>query len=114
MKVERKFPVSVTEDVLLFLCVRSVILSPYDVGQSVVVSVDTTFSWEIFYSFNRKIIDNSSPRHFFVNQPVSLKFEFEGKLKASIPLYPQTGNSATQEKREYLVGKGSISITSFF
>ncbi len=80
--------------------------------ESGIGSVDTTFSWEIFYSFNRKIIDNISPRHFFVNQPVSLKFEFEGKLKASIPLYPQTGNSATQEKREYLVGKGSISITS--
>ena len=80
--------------------------------ESGIGSVDTTFSWEIFYSFNRKIIDNSSPRHFFVNQPVSLKFEFEGKLNASIPLYPQTSNSASQEKREYLVGKGSISITS--
>ncbi len=80
--------------------------------ESGIGSVDTTFSWEIFYSFNRKIIDSKSPRHFFVHQPITLKFDFDGTLKASIPLFPQTDNAENRKKREYDVGKGSIIISS--
>ncbi len=80
--------------------------------ESGIGSVDTTFSWEIFYSFNRKLIDSRSPRHFFVNQPKSLKFDFDGTLKASIPLFPNAGQTGDQKKREYLVGRGSIIISN--
>ena len=80
--------------------------------ESGIGSVDTTFSWEIFYSFNRKIIDSRSPRHFFVSQPVSLKFDFEGTLNADIPLFPQASGSAEKGSRKYKVGKGSIMISS--
>ncbi|MCL5874352.1 MAG: glutamate--tRNA ligase [Candidatus Thermoplasmatota archaeon] len=80
--------------------------------ESGIGSVDTTFSWEIFYSFNRKIIDSRSPRHFFVNQPISLKFDFEGTLRADIPLFPQTSQSGEHRNRSYTVGKGTIIITS--
>jgi len=80
--------------------------------ESGIGSVDTTFSWEIFYSFNRKLIDSSSPRHFFVDSPVSLKFEFDGILRASIPLFPQATRSDDRGRREYTVGKGSITIST--
>ena len=80
--------------------------------ESGIGSVDTTFSWEIFYSFNRKIIDNRSPRHFFVNQPVHLDFDFGGTLTADIPLYPQSNRAGEQKSRHYTVGKGTIIISS--
>jgi glutamyl-tRNA synthetase len=80
--------------------------------ESGIGSVDTTFSWEIFYSFNRKIIDSRSPRHFFVNQPVYLKFDFEGTLRADIPLFPQASGQTEHRNREYIVKKGFIIISS--
>ncbi|MEM0127532.1 MAG: glutamate--tRNA ligase [Thermoplasmatales archaeon] len=76
--------------------------------ESGIGEVDTTFSWEIFYSFNRKIIDPVSPRHFFVKDPVRLRFKFDGKLKAKIPLFPQKSNTMY---REYEVGDGEIAIS---
>jgi glutamyl-tRNA synthetase len=79
--------------------------------ESGIGDVDTTFSWEIFYSFNRKIIDNSCPRHFFVKDPVSLRFEYDGTLKASIPLFPQLSPGSEKKFREYSVGKGEIIIS---
>ncbi|MEL9914592.1 MAG: glutamate--tRNA ligase [Thermoplasmatales archaeon] len=76
--------------------------------ESGIGDVDTTFSWEIFYSFNRKIIDQSSPRHFFVKNPVRLNFNFDGKLKARIPLFP---NKTSNAFREYEVRGGEIVIS---
>ncbi|MEM0130323.1 MAG: glutamate--tRNA ligase [Thermoplasmatales archaeon] len=76
--------------------------------ESGIGDVDTTFSWEIFYSFNRKIIDQSSPRHFFVRNPVRLSFNFDDKLKARIPLFP---NKTSNAFREYEVGGGEIVIS---
>ncbi len=80
--------------------------------ESGIGSVDTTFSWEILYSFNRKIIDPVSPRHFFVNNPVSLRFDFDGALKAEIPLFPTSSKQSDRKYREYVVKRGSIIITS--
>jgi len=76
--------------------------------ESGIGDVDTTFSWEIFYSFNRKIIDPISPRHFFVKDPVYLDFNYAGKLKAKIPLFPNKDNT---EFREYEIGSGQIAIS---
>ena len=80
--------------------------------ESGIGSVDTTFSWEIFYSFNRKIIDGRSPRHFFINDPVSLEFDFDGVLTADIPLFPQAGKSDDQKMRHYEVRRGEIALAS--
>ncbi|MGC8645853.1 MAG: glutamate--tRNA ligase [Thermoplasmata archaeon] len=76
--------------------------------ESGIGDVDTTFSWEIFYSFNRKIIDPVSPRHFFVKDPVYLNFRHSVVLKARIPLFPQKG---VTRYREYEVGNGEIAIS---
>ncbi|MGC8546775.1 MAG: glutamate--tRNA ligase [Thermoplasmata archaeon] len=70
--------------------------------------VDILFSWENFYAFNRQIIDKFSPRHFFVKNPIALKFKYEGTLKSKIPIYP--GNEHTSF-REYEVKSGDIFIT---
>jgi glutamyl-tRNA synthetase len=79
--------------------------------ESGIGDVDTTFSWEIFYSFNRKIIDGRCPRHFFVKDPVNLKFEHDGILKASIPLFPQLSSHSEKRFREYSIGRGEIIIS---
>ena len=41
-----------------------------DVGTK---SNDVTLSWENLYSYNRKILDATSNRYFFVPEPVELK-----------------------------------------
>jgi glutamyl-tRNA synthetase len=51
---------------------------------------DVTLSWENLYAHNRKILDASSDRYFFVADPIELKVngipkEFTSKL----PLYPE-------------------------
>lgn len=71
--------------------------------------VDIVFSWENFYAFNRHIIDRTSPRHFFVKNPVKLEFKFNGILKARLPVYP--GDPKTTY-REYDVREGYIFISS--
>lgn len=79
--------------------------------ESGIGDVDTTFSWEIFYSFNRKLIDARSPRHFFVKDPVRLKFDYDGTLLASIPLFPHHDHSVTSAVRQYTVRGGEIFIS---
>ncbi|MCL2172929.1 MAG: glutamate--tRNA ligase [Candidatus Bathyarchaeota archaeon] len=58
-----------------------------DVG---VKANDVTLSWENLYAHNRKILDNSSDRYFFVSDPVELKVNAIPKTFISkIPLYPE-------------------------
>jgi glutamyl-tRNA synthetase len=75
--------------------------------ESGIRDVDITFSWDIFYAFNRQIIDRESPRHFFVVDPVELDFNYQGKLKARIPRFPFTDS----DYREYVIGQGKIMIS---
>jgi len=51
---------------------------------------DVTLSWENLYSHNRKILDASSNRYFFVAQPVELKVSGLPKtFQAKLPLHPE-------------------------
>ena len=47
---------------------------------------ETTVDWEILNNFNRKIIDQSAPRYFFVSDPVEIKVKIKGVFE--IPLHP--------------------------
>ncbi|MCL5011696.1 MAG: glutamate--tRNA ligase [Candidatus Marsarchaeota archaeon] len=47
---------------------------------------ETTVDWEILNNFNRKEIDFSTPRYFFVSSPVEVKVKIKGDFK--IKLHP--------------------------
>ncbi len=51
---------------------------------------DVTLSWENLYSYNRKILDSTSNRYFFVAQPVELKVTGLPKtFEAKLPLHSE-------------------------
>jgi glutamyl-tRNA synthetase len=51
---------------------------------------DVTLSWENLYSYNRKILDASSNRYFFVSEPIELKVTGLPKAFTSkLPLHPE-------------------------
>jgi len=51
---------------------------------------DVTLSWENLYSHNRKILDSSSNRYFFVSNPIKLTVETLPKtFCAKLPLHPE-------------------------
>ncbi len=57
-----------------------------DVG---IKSNDVTLSWETLFSYNRKILDASSNRYFFVPQPIELKVLQTPRIfLAKLPLHP--------------------------
>lgn len=69
-----------------------------DVGTK---SNDVTLSWENLFSYNRKILDATSNRYFFVPQPVELKVTALPKtFNAKLPLHPE---KPEQGYREYAV-----------
>jgi glutamyl-tRNA synthetase len=58
-----------------------------DVGTK---SNDVTLSWENLFSYNRKILDASSNRYFFVSQPIELKVSQVPKtFQTKLPLHPE-------------------------
>jgi glutamyl-tRNA synthetase len=58
-----------------------------DVGTK---SNDVTLSWDNLFSYNRKILDATSDRYFFVSQPVELKvLQVPKTFKAKLPLHPE-------------------------
>ena len=58
-----------------------------DVG---IKSNDVTLSWENLYAYNRKILDASSNRYFFVSEPIELKVSGLPKAFTSkLPLHPE-------------------------
>ncbi|MCW4023631.1 MAG: glutamate--tRNA ligase [Candidatus Bathyarchaeota archaeon] len=62
---------------------------------------DVTLSWENLYAYNRKILDASSNRYFFVAQPVTLQVTGLPKVfHAKLPLHPE---HTERGFREYLV-----------
>jgi glutamyl-tRNA synthetase len=74
---------------------------------------DVTLSWENLYSHNRKILDASSNRYFFVAQPVMLKVSGLPKtFQPKLPLHPE---HAQRGFREYVVQpEGTESVAQFW
>ena len=69
-----------------------------DVGTK---SNDVTLSWENLYSYNRKILDATSNRYFFVPEPVELKvLRVPKTFHAKLPLHP---DKPERGFREYTV-----------
>ncbi len=59
---------------------------------------DVTLSWENLYSHNRKILDTSSNRYFFVADPVELKVAGLPKtFQAKLPLHPEHPERGVRE-----------------
>ncbi len=59
---------------------------------------DVTLSWENLYSYNRKILDATSDRYFFVSQPVELKVSQVPKtFQAKLPLHPENPERGFRE-----------------
>jgi glutamyl-tRNA synthetase len=74
---------------------------------------DVTLSWENLYSHNRKILDASSNRYFFVAAPVELKVAGLPKaFQAKLPLHPEHPERGF---REYTVNpEGAEKEASFW
>ena len=81
-----------------------------DVGTK---SNDVTLSWENLYSYNRKILDSSSNRYFFVSEPIELKVTGLPKAFTSkLPLHPEQPERGF---REYTVTpSGDEAAASFW
>jgi glutamyl-tRNA synthetase len=51
---------------------------------------DVTLSWENLYAYNRKVLDATSDRYFFVSQPIELKVTSVPRVfKAKLALHPE-------------------------
>ena len=62
---------------------------------------DVTLSWENLYSYNRKILDTTSGRYFFVPQPMELKvLQVPKTFQAKLLLHPE---KPEQGFREYTI-----------
>jgi glutamyl-tRNA synthetase len=69
-----------------------------DVG---VKANDVTLSWENLYAYNRKILDASSDRYFFVSEPIELKVkEIPKEFTSKLPMYPEKPERGF---REYII-----------
>jgi glutamyl-tRNA synthetase len=81
-----------------------------DVG---IKSNDVTLSWENLFAYNRKILDATSNRYFFVPQPVELKVTAVPKVfNAKLPLHPEKPERGF---REYTVApEGDDGAVSFW
>jgi len=66
-----------------------------DVGTK---SNDVTLSWENLYSYNRKILDATSNRYFFVPEPVELKvLQVPKTFQAKLALHPENPERGFRE-----------------
>jgi glutamyl-tRNA synthetase len=73
---------------------------------------DVTLSWENLYSYNRKILDTTSNRYFFVAEPIELKVTQVPKqgFHVSLPLQPDK----PELHREYFINPEENSQLSFW
>ena len=73
---------------------------------------DVTLSWENLYSYNRKILDTTSSRYFFVAEPIELKVTQVPKrgFPISLPLQPDK----PELHREYLINPEENNQLSFW
>ncbi len=81
-----------------------------DVG---IKSNDVTLSWENLFSYNRKILDATSSRYFFVSEPVLLNvLQVPKTFQVKLPLHPDKPEGGF---REYTVApEGEEKAESFW
>ncbi|MCW4047137.1 MAG: glutamate--tRNA ligase [Candidatus Bathyarchaeota archaeon] len=74
---------------------------------------DVTLSWENLYAYNRKILDPTSDRYFFVSEPAELRVQRIPKtIHAKLPLHPE---KPERGYREYTITpKGDDKATTFW
>ena len=73
---------------------------------------DVTLSWENLFSYNRKILDATSSRYFFVSQPMELKVLMVPKsFNVKLPLHPE---KLEQGFREFSVTPEGAEKTASF
>lgn len=70
--------------------------------------IDAEFSWDIFNSINRELVDPIASRLFFVPDPVELEIEFPEEITAKIPRHPE--NSALGCREYSLGGRTAIKV----
>lgn len=59
---------------------------------------DVTLSWENLYAYNRKIIDPTASRYFFVQNPIELHVaEISRLFHAQLPLHPEHPEQGTRD-----------------
>ena len=73
---------------------------------------DVTLSWENLYSHNRKILDTTSNRYFFVSEPIELKISNIPKtFTPKLPLHPEKPENGF---REYTITPDKDTTASFW
>lgn len=73
-------------------------------------SIDIQFSWENLFAMNRDLIDDSSNRYFFVQDPVRYDIEGIDSIDGKAPLHP---DHPERGNREYHIdGSKTIFISS--
>jgi glutamyl-tRNA synthetase len=73
---------------------------------------DVTLSWENLYAYNRKNLDPTSDRYFFVSEPAELKVQQVSKaFHAKLPLHPE---KPARGYREYTITPKSSDNTATF
>ncbi len=72
--------------------------------------IDSEFSWDIFNSINREIIDPVASRYFFVPSPVPISINFPDRIVANILLHP--GKKDGGARRYEFHGKTTIYVTN--
>lgn len=70
--------------------------------------IDAEFSWDIFNSINRELVDPLASRLFFVPGPVNIELELPEKITARIPRHPE--NSDLGFRQYSLHGKCTIAV----
>ncbi|MCK4718007.1 MAG: glutamate--tRNA ligase [Thermoplasmata archaeon] len=61
--------------------------------------VDIKFSWETLYSYNKDIVDPSSPRFFFVAEPRKFILESSETLSSRAPKHPDRPEMGYREEK---------------
>ena len=73
---------------------------------------DVTLSWENLYAHNRKILDITSNRYFFVSEPIELKISNIPKVFTSkLPMHPEKHENGF---REYTIIPDKDATASFW
>ncbi len=77
-----------------------------DVGPK---TADVTLSWENLYAYNRKILDPTSDRYFFVSEPTVLKVKYISKIfRPKLPLHPEKPERGFREYTVTPKGEGAV------
>ena len=75
---------------------------------------DVTLSWENLFSYNRKILDASSNRYFFVAEPFELKvLNLPKTFQAKLPLHPEKPERGFREYALLLKAKSKPRDSGF-